>query len=123
MARGGFQYSRWDGTQVGFDLDADALLAEMSDDLLYHGDLNAALRRMLQQGFQDRNGERLEGMREMLEKLRQRRREELDKHDLGVGETPAGLASAIEFVLEGLHLAKRLNKDAVGTRATYRSRG
>jgi magnesium chelatase subunit I len=43
--------------------------------------------------------------------------------DLGVGETPAGLASAIEFVLEGLHLAKRLNKDAVGTRATYRSRG
>jgi len=43
--------------------------------------------------------------------------------DLGVGETPAGLASAIEFVLEGLHLAKRLNKDAVGARATYRARG
>ena len=83
MARCGFQYSRWDGTQVGFDLDADALLAEMSDDLLYHGDLNAALRRMLQQGFQDRNGERLEGMREMLERLRQRRREELEKRDLG----------------------------------------
>ena len=59
------------------------LLAEMTDDLLYHGDLNAALRRMLQQGFQDRNGERLQGMREMLERLRQRRREELDKHDLG----------------------------------------
>ncbi len=36
---------------------------------------------------------------------------------------PAGLASAIEFVLEGLHLTKRLNKDAVGGRATYRSRG
>ena len=47
MPRPNFQYSRWDGTQVGFDLDADALLAEMSDDLLYHGDLNAALRRML----------------------------------------------------------------------------
>ena len=55
----------------------------MSDDLLYHGDLNAALRRMLQQGFRDRNGERLEGMREMIEKLRQRRREELEKRDLG----------------------------------------
>ncbi|MEY2436797.1 MAG: hypothetical protein QOF97_1633, partial [Acidimicrobiaceae bacterium] len=27
-----------------------------------------------------------------------------------------------EFVLEGLHLSKRLNKDAVGTRATYRGR-
>ena len=43
--------------------------------------------------------------------------------DLGVGETPAGVASAVEFVLEGLHLSKRLNKDAVGSRATYRARG
>jgi magnesium chelatase subunit I len=43
--------------------------------------------------------------------------------DLDVGESPAGIASGIEFVLEGLHLTKRLNKDAVGTRATYRGRG
>jgi magnesium chelatase subunit I len=43
--------------------------------------------------------------------------------DLGVGESPAGIASGIEFVLEGLHLTKRLNKDAVGSRATYRGRG
>ncbi len=43
--------------------------------------------------------------------------------ELQVGESPAGIASGIEFVLEGLHLTKRLNKDAVGTRATYRSRG
>ena len=43
--------------------------------------------------------------------------------DLGVGESPAGIASGIEFVLEGLHLTKRLNKDAVGSRASYRSRG
>jgi hypothetical protein len=44
-----FRYSRWDGTQVGFDLDAESVMAEMTDDLLYHGDLNAALRRMMQQ--------------------------------------------------------------------------
>ena len=43
--------------------------------------------------------------------------------DLDVGESPAGIASGIEFVLDGLHLTKRLNKDAVGTRATYRARG
>jgi magnesium chelatase subunit I len=43
--------------------------------------------------------------------------------DLEVGETPAAVASALEFVLEGLHLSKRLNKDAVGARATYRGRG
>jgi magnesium chelatase subunit I len=37
-------------------------------------------------------------------------------------ESPAAVASATEFVLEGLHLAKRLNKDAAGSRATYRAR-
>ncbi len=78
-----FRYSAWDGSQVGFDLDADALLDEMADELMYHGDLNAALRRMLQQGFQDRNGEQLMGMREMLERLRQRRQQELENRDLG----------------------------------------
>ena len=41
----------------------------------------------------------------------------------GNDESPAAVASAVEFVLEGLHLSKRLNKDAVGARATYRSRG
>src|SRR5690349_7577440 len=78
-----FKYSRWDGTQVGFDLDADALLEEMTDDLLYHGDLNAALRRMMQQGFTDRQGRDVQGMREMLERLREQRREQLDRYDLG----------------------------------------
>ncbi len=33
---------------------------------------------------------------------------------LGVGESPAGIASAVEFLLEGLHLHRRLNKDRKG---------
>jgi len=37
-------------------------------------------------------------------------------------ESPAAVASAVEFLLEGLHLSKRLNKEAAGTRATYRGR-
>ena len=37
-------------------------------------------------------------------------------------ESPAAVASAIEFVLEGLHLSKRLNKESVGARATFRGR-
>jgi magnesium chelatase subunit I len=41
---------------------------------------------------------------------------------LAGSESPGTLASAIELVLEGLHLSKRLNKDAAGARATYRSR-
>ena len=36
---------------------------------------------------------------------------------------PAPMASAAEFVLEGLHLTKRLNKEAAGAKATYRGRG
>jgi len=42
---------------------------------------------------------------------------------LAGSESPAAIASAVEFVLEGLHLSKRLNKEAAGGRATYRGRG
>jgi magnesium chelatase subunit I len=38
------------------------------------------------------------------------------------GESPALMAAALEFLLEGLHLTKRLNKDASGARALYRRR-
>jgi magnesium chelatase subunit I len=37
--------------------------------------------------------------------------------------SPAAVAASVEFVLEGLHLSKRLNKEAVGSRAQYRGRG
>jgi magnesium chelatase subunit I len=37
-------------------------------------------------------------------------------------ESPAASAAAVEFVLEGLHLSKRLNKDVSGANATYRGR-
>ncbi len=40
----------------------------------------------------------------------------------GGDDSPAMVASAVEFLLEGLHLSKRLNKDAVGARAQYRGR-
>jgi magnesium chelatase subunit I len=40
----------------------------------------------------------------------------------GGDESPGAIASAVEFVLEGLHLSKRLNKDASGSSATYRGR-
>ncbi|HQZ37244.1 MAG TPA: hypothetical protein PK020_22650, partial [Ilumatobacteraceae bacterium] len=78
-----FTYSRWDGTQKGFDLDAEGLFDELTDDLLYHGDVNAALRRMMQEGMRDRNGDRVQGLRELMEKLRQQRQDTLDQFDLG----------------------------------------
>jgi uncharacterized protein with von Willebrand factor type A (vWA) domain len=95
---GRFRYSRWDGTQAGFDLDADAILAEITDDLVHHGDVNAALRRLLQQGFQDRDGRQVQGMRELLEQLRRERKERLDQHDLG--GVYQEIAEALEEVIE-----------------------
>ena len=35
---------------------------------------------------------------------------------------PPAIASAIEFILEGLHLSKRLNKDSAGGKFAYRAR-
>ncbi|MDQ3312247.1 MAG: hypothetical protein M3517_09090, partial [Actinomycetota bacterium] len=77
-----FTYSRWDGTQRGFELDADGLLRELTDELLYHGDVNAALRRLMHQGF-DRDGERLEGLRDVMRRVRAERERRLEQHDLG----------------------------------------
>jgi magnesium chelatase subunit I len=48
----------------------------------------------------------LDGMREAVDKL-------------GVGGNPAAVASAIEFVLEGLHLNRKLNKDSGAGPARY----
>ena len=78
-----FAYSRWDGSQTGFDIDADHLFDQMADDLIYGGDPNLALRKMMQSGFKDRNGRDMAGLREMMERLRERRREVLENHDLG----------------------------------------
>jgi magnesium chelatase subunit I len=41
---------------------------------------------------------------------------------VGESPSPAAVASAVELILEGLHLSKRLNKDSVGGRAQYRAR-
>ncbi|MFM7262635.1 MAG: VWA domain-containing protein [Acidimicrobiales bacterium] len=78
-----FTYSRWDGTQKGFDLDAESVLGQLTDELLYHGDLNAALRQLMRDGMRDKDGNRIEGIRDMLERIRQRREEIQDSGDLG----------------------------------------
>jgi uncharacterized protein with von Willebrand factor type A (vWA) domain len=78
-----WEYRRWDGTQRGFEDEVDSLFGQLADDLLYHGDPDAALRRLINSGFRDSNGERIQGMRELMERLRKRRQEELDRGELG----------------------------------------
>ena len=101
-----FTYSRWDGTQQIPDLDADALLRAMGDELIEHGDPNAALRRMLHQGMEV-DGTRLEGIREMLRKLRERRQERLEQHDLG------GVYDEISEALDEVVATERASLEAL----------
>src|SRR5437870_4625282 len=78
-----FRYSRWDGSQQLADLDADDLLAAMSDDLMSDGDLWNALRRMFQRGLENPQGPQVPGLQNLLDRLRKRRQEQLDRYDLG----------------------------------------
>ena len=78
-----FRYSRWDGTQHGFELDADSVIIEVTDELIHHGDPNAALRRIMQQGLRDRNGRQIEGLRDTLNRLRERRKQIRESGKLG----------------------------------------
>lgn len=76
------RYSRWDGTQEPFGLDADELMEAMSDDLLDDGDLWRALQKMMRRGAENQQGDRMQGLRDLMEQLKQRRRENLDRYDM-----------------------------------------
>ena len=77
-----YRYSRWDGTQK-VDLDADQLLSAMADDLLADGDPWRALRRLMQQGARTPDGQRMPGLKDMLDRLRRQKQQRLDRYDLG----------------------------------------
>jgi uncharacterized protein with von Willebrand factor type A (vWA) domain len=102
-----FRYSRWDGTQKGFEFDAFDVLNELTDDLLYHGDPSSALRRLLQSGFEDRNGDRIQGLREILQRLRSERQERLANHDLG---------GVYDEIADGLRAVEDLERGALDAR-------
>ena len=61
------------------DLDADELLRLLADDFMENGDLDAAMDRLLREGFSDADGNRIEGLRELLDRARDKRRE-LEQH-------------------------------------------
>ena len=77
-----FRYSRWDGSQK-IDLDADELLSAMADDLLADGDPWRALRRLMQQGARMPEGQRMPGLKDLLDRLRKQRQQRLNRYDLG----------------------------------------
>ncbi len=77
-----YRYSRWDGTQQVAPFDPEELMESLADDLLADGDVRSALQRMLQRGFQRQDGHTM-GLQQLLERLRARRQQQLDRYDLG----------------------------------------
>jgi uncharacterized protein with von Willebrand factor type A (vWA) domain len=99
------RYTRWDGTQRLDALEADELLGAMSDDLLSGGDLEDALARLSQLGLPGR----MEGMRDLLERLRQAKRQRAERHDLSgiFAELGEKLAEVKRLESEGLDRRER----------------
>ncbi len=77
-----YRYSQWDGTQEVFNVDASELMDQLADGLLRDGDLMQALRELLRSGMQNREGQQQPGLRELLERLKEQRRQQLQQHNM-----------------------------------------
>ena len=77
-----YLYSKWDGSQEGESVDGNFIFDQLSDDLLYNGDVASALRELMSKGFTGPDGTRVQGLSEMIENLRQRRAELLGSRNL-----------------------------------------
>ena len=77
-----YRYSHWDGSQEIFNIDADELMDRLSDELLKDGDLMQALRELMRNGMQNRQGQQMPGLRELMEQLKNRRRQQLQQHNM-----------------------------------------
>lgn len=102
-----YDYSAWDGTQELPGLDPDELLASLTDELLAGGDLDAALRRLLRTGVHGPGGERVLGLRELLDRLRRRRSELLSQGD------PDGRLARISSALDDVVAEERSAIDSL----------
>ena len=98
------RYSQWDGSQRIDDLDADDLLNAMADDLTADGDIWNALRRLFQRGMHDQHGPQMPGLQDLLQQLRKRRQQQLDRYDLG---------SALEDIKKKLEQVVKTEREGV----------
>ena len=93
-----YRYSRWDGSQQLPAFDADDVLEALSDDLLAEGDVRRALQRLMQRGMRGTRGGDVQGLRRIVDRLRERRQAELQRANLdGVLD---GLAERLDRIVE-----------------------
>ncbi|GIS82043.1 MAG: hypothetical protein CM1200mP15_06750 [Dehalococcoidia bacterium] len=77
-----YRYAKWDGTQRIFEFDASTLMDSLSEDFLKRGDISSALRDMLRNGVKSSEQDGSSGLRDLMEQVKNRRRQELQKHNL-----------------------------------------
>ena len=77
-----YRYSRWDGTQQVMPFDADAIMEAIAEDVLAHGDVRRALEKLMQQGHKFESGERMPGLRDLIERLKQQRQDTLRRNNM-----------------------------------------
>jgi uncharacterized protein with von Willebrand factor type A (vWA) domain len=80
-----YGYSRWDGTQNIEGLDADDILKALSDDYMENGNLQQALRRLMQDGIRGDDSRQTMGLRELMERMREQRNQQLNRYNMASG--------------------------------------
>src|SRR5437588_1710577 len=80
-----YGYSRWDGTQQIEGLDADDILKAHSDDYMENGNLQQAIKRLMQDGMRSDEGQRTMGLRELMERMREQRNQQLNRYNMASG--------------------------------------
>jgi len=85
FSRNRYGYTRWDGTQRIEGFDADDILDALSDDYLEDGNLQQALKRLMQEGIRGEDGRRTMGLREMMQRMRNMRQEQLNRYNMASG--------------------------------------
>ena len=76
-----YRYSRWDGSQEQ-ELSSRELIDQLSDQILKGDSLQQAMRRMMDRGMTLPNGRRMEGMRSLMERLKEARQRNLERYNL-----------------------------------------
>src|SRR5437868_4079234 len=77
-----YRYSRWDGSQDVSPFTAEDVMDAMADDLIADGDLRSALQRLLRWGAENPKGERMRGVQDLLERLRERKQQQMNRYRL-----------------------------------------
>ena len=117
-----YGYSRWDGTQNIEGLDADDILNALSDDYMEEGNLQQALKRLMQDGIRSDDGRKTMGLRELMERMRNMRNEQLNRYNMASGVMD-DLREKLEEIksLEREGIQKRLDGDSEPSQSSQSS--